>query len=339
MESAARSRMVRASRCACSAWSGGGKSRGQVGPDDRQIEKILSNALLCLRIERLLRSLEQQIASFPDGLDGAYQISSLFTGRRKDSVAEANDLGEIVELDGFLSQFRLVDLCSQSGLERLGGWYQLGGAFQSAVEDADRLGEPMFAPESPCVLQDRLDLVDSLASELVPQEQQREGRGQSEGPGSPASEGARLPPAPFSPSFSPVAVGNTAEGQVIEKSAQVISHRGRVVIALGRVRGQTFMGDIRQSAADQGIAMPPGSAGCPFNPSSRTAQRLTQQQSQCIEISAVVDRSRSALSPAHGLQGGLLLGCHPRRRPTEAVNDPFPRLDRLSSEVEIEQHG
>ena len=197
----------------------------------------------------------------------------------------------------------------------------------------------MLEPELPPVFQVGLDLVQTLAMEGQPQTGRHEHGRQRKTPGGAPAKCAGLPAPPFAPPFDQATVGDAAERQVIEMPAQVIRQGGRIAVTLRRLPGQALRDDVGQTHAHPGIVEVPPRTGRTVDEGTRDAKCVAQQQAQRIEIGPMIHGFRDRLAEAHGLHGVLLLGGHPAGRSPQPVGNPLTGLDRLPSQVKVEEHG
>ena len=91
-----------------------------------------------------------------------------------------------------------------------------------------------------------------------------------------------------------------------------------------------LLNDVRKAQTDLRIPRPEVATDGPGGTTGVT-KRLSEEQSQCINICATVHRLRYRLALTHSLQGRLLLRCHPTWRSPEPIGNTLPRFNWLAS--------
>ena len=121
-------------------------------------------------------------------------------------------------------------------------------------------------------------------------------------------------------------------------AAKVIGQGRRVAVALSRFDSKTFLQNFGQTSTHFGVALAPCFTSCSIYGCSGTAKGLAEQESQGVNIGAGVYWSGDRLSKSHGFESCRLLGCHPAWRSPEPVGYSLTDLDRLSSQMKVEEH-
>ena len=313
----------------------------ETGQDEGQLEQVGPDLLLGLGGERAVVRHEEDVAPVPDRPAEAGHLPGILSRGGGDSVAEADEVGQAVELGGLQAPPRPAELHVEVVRQVTGEGVGEGdrpGDLPAALQDLDGFEETALAAELPAVGQRGLALAGALVSESDGQADRHDDGGRQREQGRPPRQGAGAPPSPLVQPLDRAVVCHPAERLVVEVPAEVVGEGRRVAVAVGRCGGQAFPDDVGEPDADPGVPELPGPAGRPVRRRAGAAEGLAEQQAQRVEVGEAVDGPGDRPSPADGHHRGLLLGRHPAGRPPEPVTDPFAGRDRAARQVEVEEH-